>query len=125
MAKPKKMTISPRKPSIRRRVVNVPGQPPQILERQTIPRAGTDPNTERRLYGKDRVRTLIKRDEAKGITMPEATAITTVPGVVTGESRPGELVKETMTAPNSGKRAITPPRTGGGVLKVFNRIKRI
>lgn len=122
MAQPKRLTISPKAPRARKRAVTVQGQPPVTLSKRDIPTRGHDPNTGVALFGKKSIRRVQKVDEAKGLSMPEMTPITANPGVITGNNRPTEMVKDPMTAPNRGSKVIRPPRAGQGKLKRFNQV---
>lgn len=122
MAQPKRLTISPKAPTARRRRASVPGEPTVILPRRNIPTAGRDPNTGVALFGKRSVRRLGKVDPSTGQGMPEVTPITATPGVVTGRARPSEMAKDPMTKTANGQRRIKAPAPGQGKLKRLNTI---
>lgn len=95
----------------------VAGRPAVSVERQRFPlRLPLLP-----VFRKANIRTLQRVDVSKGISMPEAKNMTTVPGVVTGDSggyKGGvRLVHQHPQIPPSLKkntRTVKPPNPAGG-----------
>lgn len=108
----------------RTKAVRQPGRPAGPVERTTF--AQKLPRLPQ--YAKRRVRMLQKVDVSKGITMPEANNLTTVAGVnPMGNTTTRTIHQQPAAGPasNRGKRVVAPPRTGGGVLRVFNSVRRV
>lgn len=113
---------------INRRSASVSGQPGVPLPSVNIPVAGYDRSTLKPLFRRRNIRTLIKRDEAKGVTQPEFKQTFQTPGVNNGtgfSNNPRVVKKNPSATPNQNTRVIKPPRTGGGMLRVFNRSRKV
>lgn len=76
-----------------------------------------------------RIRTLHKRDEARGISLPEASLTNTQPGQITAKPRVLTSHQRPEVPPRigTGKRVVTPPSptSGGGVRNPFRRTSRV
>lgn len=102
---------------------SVAGRPPTSTERQTFPlRLPLLP-----VFRKRNIRTLQRVDVSKGISMPEAKNMTTVPGVVTGGGGGYHGVKEIHQKPlvpptlKKNTRTIKPPNPAGGPIGRRNK----
>lgn len=112
---------------VRRLVAPRAGQPGEPLTRFTFP------VIPKPVFPKAKIRTLIKRDVAKGVTMPEANNMTDTPGVVTGGTGgyKGATVmhQQPLVPPSPAKnlRVVAPPSptNKGGVRNPYNMRNKV
>ena len=75
------------------------------------------------------IRTLIKRDIAKGLSLPDASLANEQPGQITARPRVVTQHEQPQVPPRSGRnqRVVTPPSptSGGGIRNPFRRTQRV
>jgi len=109
---------------MRRLVRRVAKQPGVGLLRNNIPGPSYDGKTLKPIFGKRRVRTLMKLPN-DGQGDPDANIVTTH-GVKAGASSEGAstAVRSRTTAPNSGKSVIKPPNPAGKGGRIGRRLRQ-